>query len=125
MNYLLDTHIFLWILGAPDRIRPEVRKAIRDPRHTVYVSAVSSVEIAIKQALGKLEVPAGLEDEIETRGFQLLPLHFRHGARMSALPGHHQDPFDRMLLAQAMDEGLTLITHDRKMENYPVKLLLT
>ena len=125
MNYLLDTHVFLWALSAPERLNAKARKAIADPNHAVFVSAVTSVEIVIKQALGKLTVPAGLEAEIEARGFVSLPLLYRHGERMADLPGHHKDPFDRMLLAQALDESLILVTHDCKMERYAVKLLLT
>jgi len=124
MNYLLDTHVFLWVLSDPGRISKKAMTAIRNPDHAVFVSAVSSVEISIKQALGKLEVPAGLETEIEARGFQNLPLSYRHGTRMRDLPQYHHDPFDRMLLAQALEESLTLITHDRKMQRYPVKLLI-
>jgi len=124
MNYLLDTHVFLWALSDPGKLSKKVLAAIQDPNHTVFISAVSSVEISIKQALGKLEAPDGLGAEIEPRGFQNLALSYRHGARMRDLPLHHQDPFDRMLIAQAMEESLTLITHDRKMQKYPVKLLV-
>lgn len=125
MNYLLDTHVFLWVLSDPRRLSKKAREQIRDPNRTVFVSAVSSVEIAIKQSLGKLNAPDGLETEIEMRGFQHLPLSYLHGVRMGGLPAHHQDPFDRMLIAQAQEESLTLITHDRKMQLYPVRLLMT
>jgi len=124
MNYLLDTHIFLWSLSAPERLSAKVTAAIQNPAHAVFISSVSSVEITIKQSLGRLTVPNNLEAEIETRGFQHLPLTYRHGERMRELPPHHQDPFDRMLLAQALEESLTLITHDKKMKQYPVKLLV-
>lgn len=124
MNYLLDTHVFLWVLADPGRLSKKALAAIRNPNHAVFISAVTSVEISIKQALGKLEAPEGLEDEIGHRGFQHLPLSYRHGTRMRNLPPYHQDPFDRMLIAQAMEESLTLISHDRKMEKYPVNLLI-
>ncbi len=125
MNYLLDTHVFLWALGNPKALSLEARQLIQDPSYSVFVSAVSSVEIAIKQALGKLEAPAGLEKEIEQRGFQELPLTYGHGSRLVELPSYHQDPFDRMLLAQALHEGLILITRDKKMKRYPVKCVMT
>lgn len=125
MNYLLDTHVFLWALGNPNALSREARQLIQDPKYSVFVSAVSSVEISIKQALGKLEAPPGLEKEIEQRGFQELPLTYTHGSRMVELPSYHQDPFDRMLLAQALHEGLILITRDKKLKQYPVKCVMT
>ncbi|HEY5705583.1 MAG TPA: type II toxin-antitoxin system VapC family toxin [Terrimicrobiaceae bacterium] len=123
MNYLLDTHVFLWMLGEPGRLGSEAAEAIRNPNRTVFVSAVASVEISIKRALGKLDAPAGLAAEIPARGLQELPLRYSHGERMASLPFHHHDPFDRMLIAQAIEEQLTLITRDRKMQPYPVKIL--
>ena len=92
---------------------------------SVFVSTVSSVEISIKQALGKLEAPPGLENEIEQRGFQELPLTYEHGVRMVELPTYHKDPFDRMLLAQALHEDLIMITRDTKLKQYTVKCILT
>jgi PIN domain nuclease of toxin-antitoxin system len=125
MNYLLDTHVFLWALGDFKKLKPKVAKIIRDTRHGVFVSAVTSVEIAIKSALGKLEAPDDLEDEIGLRGFSHLPLQFRHGTVLRSLPMYHQDPFDRMLISQALQEGLTIITHDQKFGRYPVEVLWT
>jgi PIN domain nuclease of toxin-antitoxin system len=125
MNYLLDTHVFLWALGDFEKLKPKVAKIIRDTRHGVFVSAVTSMEIAIKSALGKLEAPDDLEDEIGLRGFSHLPLQFRHGTVLRSLPMHHQDPFDRMLISQALQEGLTIITHDQKFDRYPVEVLWT
>jgi len=125
LNYLLDTHVFLWMLGEPGRLGAEAAAAIQNPNHTIYVSAVTGVEISIKRALGKLDAPAGLSAEIPARGLRELPLRYTHGERMSTLPFHHNDPFDRMLVAQAIEEQLTLITHDRKMEPYGAKILWT
>lgn len=126
MNYLLDTHIFLWMLGDPGRLTLEVAREIQNPERVVFVSAVSAVEIAIKQRLGKLEAPTGLAEEIRERGLQELPLKYLHGEAMETLPMHHGDPFDRMLLCQALSENLTLITHDKKFGLYEgVKLLMT
>ncbi len=125
MNYLLDTHVLLWMLAAPARLTPAAAAAIRNPAHTVFVSAVSSVEIAIKRRLGKLEAPATLDAELHARGLSEMPLRFAHGERMNALPVAHGDPFDRMLAAQAEVEGLTLITHDRKFDAFPIRVLWT
>lgn len=125
MNYLLDTHVFLWVVGDPTRLAEKVAAEIRNTGNAVFVSAVSSVEITIKSALGKLEAPDDLEDEIGLRGFTHLPLRYSHGSGLLRLPQHHQDPFDRMLITQAIQEGLTIITHDKKLENYPVDVLWT
>lgn len=125
MNLLLDTHAFLWALGDAERLSTAAARAIRNPNNAVYVSAVSSVEISIKSALGKLEAPDDLEDEVLLRGFSHLPFHFKHGAILRALQPLHQDPFDRMLIAQAMEERLTIVTHDAKFERYPVQVLWT
>ncbi len=125
MNYLLDTHVFLWALGDAGKLSHKAAAAIRDPRHAIFVSAVTAIEVAIKSALGKLEAPADLEDEIRLRGFNHLPLQFRHGVALATLPSNHQDPFDRLIIAQAMQERLTIITHDRKFEHYPVRVLWT
>jgi len=125
LSYLLDTHVFLWALSDPDRIRSEIRALILNPLYPVFISAISAVEISIKQTLGKLQAPNNLEQEIEKRGFQTLALEYRHGVRLRHLPNHHQDPFDRLLLAQALEESLTLITHDKKLTSYSAKILLT
>lgn len=121
MNFLLDTHAFLWAVGDPGKLSKTAQLAIRNPRHAVFVSGVSAVEIAVKRALGKLEAPASLVREIELRGFQELPLRYKHGETMEKLPGFHADPFDRMLIAQAISENLTIITRDAKIDRYPVR----
>lgn len=125
MNYLLDTHVFLWLLADPNRLSREAAAIIRNPAKMIFVSAVSSVEISIKRTLGKLQAPENLAAELIPRGLRELPLTYAHGDRMALLPPHHGDPFDRMLIAQALEEKLTLITHDRKMEPYGLKILWT
>ena len=84
----------------------------------VYVSAASAWEVAIKVALGRLRIPASFAEAVDARGFARLPIEFEHSAVAGALPPHHTDPFDRMLIAQARLEGLTLVTHDRRFEPY-------
>lgn len=125
MNYLLDTHVFLWAIGDSKRLDETAAAEIRDPRNAIFVSAVSSVEIAIKSAMGKLDAPDDLEDEIGLRGFSDLPLQYGHGSGMRTLPPHHHDPFDRMLIAQAIQEELTIITHDQKFKDYAVGIFWT
>jgi len=123
LNYLLDTHIFLWMLADPNRIKPSARKIIENPAQAVFVSAVSGVEIESKRKLGKISAPDQLESEIEKRGLQELPFHYKHSPWLSKLPDIHQDPFDRMLIAQALSERMTLITHDRKILSYDIRTL--
>jgi PIN domain nuclease of toxin-antitoxin system len=123
VNYLLDTHVFLWMLSAPERLGKAATAVIQNPDRAVFVSAVTSVEIGIKRALGKLDAPAELAAEIPARGLQELPLRYSHEERMASLPFYHHDPFDRMLVAQAIEEQLTLITGDRKMQPYSVEIL--
>jgi PIN domain nuclease of toxin-antitoxin system len=125
MNYLLDTHVFLWMLADPARLNEKATKIIQNPNKSVYVSAVAAVEIAIKKKLGKLDAPDDLSAEIRFRGLLEIPLRYTHGKAMQHLPDHHSDPFDRMLIAQAQCEGVTIITHDGKFETYPVAVLWT
>jgi PIN domain nuclease of toxin-antitoxin system len=119
---LLDTHVFLWWRGEPARLSPAVRSRIASA-DVVFVSAASAWEAAIKAALGRLELPDTLEAGVLASGFERLPIAFSHAHRAGALPPHHGDPFDRMLVAQAQAEGLTLVTHDRLIEPYDVEIL--
>ena len=120
---LLDTHAFLWWLADDPQLSPEARAAIAEPANRVYVSAVTGWEIAIKRALGKLDAPDGLESAVEQEGFEHLPVRFGHGERAGALPPHHRDPFDRMLIAQCEVEGLELVSADSAMADYPIARL--
>ena len=117
---LLDTHTFLWWLTDDARLGVAARAAIALPANQVFVSAVTGWEIAIKRALGKLEAPDGLDEAIEREGFLHLPVSFRHGECAGALPLHHRDPFDRMLIAQCELEGLELVSADLALAKYSV-----
>lgn len=126
MNLLLDSHTFLWWLADDPKLGKRARQAIADGSTLVHVSAATLWEIAIKQALGKLEVEsADLAAEIPANGFVELPITGSHALRAGALPRHHDDPFDRMLVAQALDEGLTLVTRDPALEAYELSTLAT
>lgn len=126
MNLLLDTHAFLWWLADDPKLGERARQAIADGSALVHVSAATLWEIAIKQALGKLNVEsADLAAEIPANGFVELPITGRHALRAGGLPRHHDDPFDRMLVAQALDEGLTLVTRDPALEAYELSTLAT
>jgi PIN domain nuclease of toxin-antitoxin system len=123
LRLLLDTHTLLWALGSPEELVAEARSAIVDPENDIAVSAASTWEIAIKGARGKLRIPAELPDQIATSGFEELPVTIVHSIEAGALPRHHSDPFDRMLIAQAQIEGLTLVTRDQRFADYGVATL--
>lgn len=120
MKLLLDTHALLWSIIAPDQLSPAARAAITDPAAQVAVSAISFWEIAIKSGLGKLVLsnatPEALVDAAQQQGFDLLPLDPRLAASFTRLPvdPQHRDPFDRMLVWQALSLGYTLVSRDRK-----------
>lgn len=122
MRYLIDTHIYIWMLIEPDRLKPAAKTALEDPRNPIFVSAVTGAEIAIKTALGKIKLDTDENEEITRRGLLHLPLTFAHAVHLKDLPQHHKDPFDRLLVAQAIHEELTLITDDPQIHKYPVRL---
>lgn len=118
MRILLDTHIFLWWLQDSQRLKSETRKAIQYA-DTVYISSISIWEAVIKTQLGKLAVSIpDLATAISTEGFCELPFTATHAAKIKALPGHHRDPFDRALIAQALCEPLRLLTADTTLSPY-------
>jgi len=121
-NLLLDTHVFLWWRAASPQVPDAVRDAIAHA-DAVFVSAASAWEAAIKQALGRLRLPGRFAAGVEESGFEQLAVTFDHAERAGALPLHHGDPFDRMLIAQALEERLTLVTHDKRFEPYGAAVL--
>lgn len=123
MNLLLDTHALLWALDRPDQLDPRARAAIADGANRVVVSAASAWEIAIKQSIGKLRFDGDLAELVTTTGFDSLAIDFEHARSAGALPAHHRDPFDRMLIAQATCEALTIVTRDPLFDLYAVPLL--
>lgn len=122
MRLLLDTNALLWWL-ADAGLTAQAREAIADPANLVAVSAVSAWEISIKKALGKLAAPDDLEHQVQAGGFTPLPITSAHGVAAGQLARHHDDPFDRMLIAQAVAEGLTIVTRDKRFGEYRVGLL--
>ena len=124
MRLLLATHALLrWL--ADEGLSSQTRDAIADPANLVAVSAATAWEIAIKKALGKLTAPDDLEQQVHAGGFVSLPINIAHGIAAEQLPRHHDDPFDRMLIAQALAEGLTIVTRDKRFEDYGVALMPT
>jgi len=124
VNYLLDTHILLDLLTAPQRVGREVRGVLEDPLNGVVASAASAWEIAIKASLGRLRAPDDLEAELLREGIRPLDITLSDALRAGALPRHHDDPFDRMLIAQALSHEMTLVTRDRMLGSYEVRLLV-
>ena len=123
MRLLLDTHVFLWWLTDDPRLDDDRRAAIADPDALVHVSAASLWEIAAKEALGLIDVGDDFAGEIERSGFLELPVSARHALAAGRLPRVHPDPFDRMLVAQAREEGMRLVTRDSTLAEYKVDLL--
>lgn len=122
MKLLLDTHILLWWLADDPLPRP-ASDAIADGETVVAVSAASAWEIAIKKAAGRLEAPDDLLAAIDVNNFDAVPITAAHALAAGALPPHHTDPFDRMLIAQARAEGFAVVTVDRRFSDYDVELL--
>jgi PIN domain nuclease of toxin-antitoxin system len=123
VSYLLDTHVLLWVLTDDPRLKGEARSAITDGRSRVLVSAVSAWEITIKKAIGKLRAPDDLPDQLTRQRLVPLDITVAHALAVGDLPDHHADPFDRMLVAQARTDRLTLITHDPQILRYDVEAL--
>jgi len=123
VNLLLDTHVLLWWLADDPALPVAARAAIANPGTTVLVSAASVWEISIKQAAGRLDAPDDLIDTIEHNDFDTLPITASHALAAGRLAPHHADPFDRLLIAQADQDRLTLVTVDRRFADYDVELL--
>ena len=124
MRLLLDTHIFLWAVSGSARLKPATRRLI-ESADQVYVSAASLWEVAVKASLGKIEAdPDALVAAIDASGFIELPVRAAHAAGVARLPPHHNDPFDRLLIAQALAEPLTFLTADAFLTRYSDLVLL-
>lgn len=124
MRLLLDTHALLWAVGSPTELPPRVRALLEDARTEVCVSAASTWELSIKTALGKLELDLrALLVTLRTLEFAELRIGFEHTRRAGALPPIHRDPFDRMLVAQALEDGFTIVTRDLTIGRYAAPTL--
>jgi len=123
VKLLLDTHVLLWALEAPGSLRPAAREAIENPRNPVLVSAASAWEMGVKTAIGKLRTPDDIVGQLRQKRFTPLHVTVEHGIQVGRLPLHHRDPFDRLLVAQAQLEGLTIVTRDPRIERYDVQTL--
>ncbi|CAM3422496.1 twitching motility protein PilT [Mycobacterium intermedium] len=126
-RYLIDTHVWLWMLSDPDRLCDETRAIVQDVRNSVLLSAASSWEISIKYRLGKLALPeppaSYVPDRMRRSGTSPLSIDHAHTLRTADLPDHHRDPFDRILIAQAQLLDLTIITADDQLSAYDVAVI--
>jgi PIN domain nuclease of toxin-antitoxin system len=122
VRLLLDTHVLLWWLGA-QRLSPKATAAIASADSEVRISSATAWEISVKSALGRLTVPDDLSAQLAAHQFEVLPVLLSHALAVRALPPHHADPFDRMLVAQAQIEDLTIVTRDANIRRYDVAVL--
>ena len=120
MKVLLDTHAFLWFIMGSANLSVNARALIEDPANERLLSVASLWEIAIKRAKGVLEAPPAIVDRLREYEFSPLPVSWEHAIAVGELPDHHRDPFDRMLIAQARTEGLTIVTSDPMIRRYQV-----
>lgn len=121
MNLLLDTHVALWAITDSPRLLPKARAILESPRTTIWVSAATIWEIAIKHGLGRGDMPVSGQDALryfQASGYRLLPIEPEHAAAVQDLAAHHADPFDRILVAQALIEPMRLMTHDPVVARY-------
>jgi len=127
LRLLIDTHVFLWLADRPELVAEEARRALEDPANDVFVSAAIAWEIAIKSAAGKLQLPVEAGSYVRSRtasfGFRALSISMEHALATASLPNIHADPFDRILVAQAAFEGMTLVSRDENSLRYPVRTL--
>ena len=123
MRFLVDTHALLWALGEPSALSLAARDAIADPSNLIMVSSASLWECAIKASIGKLDLPEDFFDSVPEAGYEVMPIRISHLNVYRTLPMHHRDPFDRMLVAQARAEALTLISRDPGIAKYDIEIL--
>ena len=119
---MLDTHTFLWWVDGATKLRTRARELIASPSNVLYLSMASAWEISIKEAIGKLSFNTSFRRALEINGFALLPIELEHVERTKTLPLVHRDPFDRMLVAQALVENLTIVTRDPSLGRYGVNV---
>ncbi len=123
MRLLLDTHVLLWWLNSPSRLDPAAEAAISDGNNEIFVSAATIWEVAIKRSIGRLTIPVPLTSTMTKAGLAELPVRWNHARRVARLPDHHRDPFDRVLVAQAIEERLVIVTRDPLVRRYAVPTL--
>ena len=121
MQYILDTHVLLWWLADDKALDESKREIIENPNTIIFISAVSTWEIEIKRKLGKLKIPNNFHKVIDGSDFIKLSINISHTLKLADLDDHHNDPFDRLLIAQCLVEKCALLTSDKMMKKYPIK----
>jgi PIN domain nuclease of toxin-antitoxin system len=124
LKLLLDANAFIWAYARPTELSPAARRALNDVANDRLVSIASLWEIAIKMSIGKLAFAENLAQALDDIAATSLPITLVHVARVRSLPFHHRDPFDRMMIAQAIEEGMTIVTRDRRVAPYGVPVLM-
>lgn len=123
MRLLLDSHVVVWAMSSPEKLRASTREAIIAPENDVFVSAASLWELKLKASKGKLLLPDAFIESLTAQEIIELPIRWTHTRNLARFPAIHADPFDHLLLAQAAEEGLTFVTADRQCLEYPVLLM--
>ncbi len=123
MKLLIDSHVVVWWLDEPHKLSAAAHAAISNPDHEVFISAASIWELGLKQAKGKLRLPQGFLNLLRADGFSFLPITTEHATHAVSLPPLHADPFDRMLIAQAMTDSLVLVTRDAVIPLYSIPMI--
>ena len=127
MNYLLDTHIFLWMISEPSKLSDKVKKILINTKNTIYFSAASGLEIIIKSQIGKLTLPEKPEkyiiQQLKKNSIISLNITLSHALMVNTLPNIHKDPFDRILIAQAITEKIPIITFDANISKYDLEII--
>lgn len=123
MKYLLDTHVVLWWLIEPQTIAAKARTIILNRNNKIFISSVSFWEMVVKENLGRLTLPQNMIELLKNEGFEMLPFVYEEAFAIIDLPDIHQDPFDRMLIAQAKYNDLVFITRDQKLLKYPIECI--
>jgi PIN domain nuclease of toxin-antitoxin system len=124
VRFLVDTNILFWVIADTVHLSTKTRQLLSEPDHRFWTSALSIAELRIKQRIGKISLPEHFSNLVVETGFESLPFLAQHAHWLAELPLHHRDPFDRMLVAQAAEEGLTLITSDKTLSLYPITTLI-
>jgi PIN domain nuclease of toxin-antitoxin system len=120
---LIDTHVFLWYAFVPEKLKKEHLKVISDEKTIVYVSVASLFEINIKRGISKLSFQEPLKEIIEVYGFKLLSIEYPHLEKLREIDFMHKDPFDKMIIAQAISEDMEIMSYDGQFKNYPLRLV--
>jgi PIN domain nuclease of toxin-antitoxin system len=124
MRILLDSNILFWSIAATNRLSTKAINLLIDPENDVWVSSISVAEFRIRQVIGKIQLPENFVELIESTNFKMLPFGAEHAHWLGEMPLHHRDPFDRMIIAQAIEENFTILTSDSKFKLYSVRSIL-